>query len=94
MQHHLALALGCTVEALKGAMYNDEYRRWWAYVEKFGPLNPSLRMEAAIARLAAMWAKDARPSDFMPWPREEEVEATPEMMLGILKANAAPKGKA
>lgn len=73
----------------------SEYVGWIAYIDKFGPLNPMLRMEAAVARLAALWSKDGKPSDFMPWPKEPDVEATPDMVMGFLTASAAPKkGKA
>ena len=93
MQHDLALALGRTVGEIR-AMPNAEYVRWIAYVEKNGPLNPSLRMEAAVARLAALWAKDAKPADFMPWPRQPDVEATPQMLMAVLTAGSVPKKEA
>lgn len=75
-------------------MTRREYVNWMAYIERNGPLNPMLRMDRAIARLAVMWAKDATMADFMPWPREPdtpEVEVTPMMVAARLTATSSPK---
>lgn len=74
-------------------MPHAEYVRWMKYVERFGPLNPMLRMERAVANLAALWSKDAKPGDFMPWPAEQDTEATPEGALALLTSVSTPKPK-
>lgn len=72
-------------------MPHQELLDWVVYAERNGPLNLMLRFDAAVARLAAMWSKDARPSDFMPWPAKPDVEATPQdvfaLLQGIAQAN-------
>lgn len=49
----------------------DELSIWRAYVDENGPLNPSLRVESAIARAVIPFLnKGTRMRDLMPWPRE------------------------
>jgi hypothetical protein len=51
-----------------------------------------IRFDAAIAR-AISHIKGGEASKYMPYPREEEPEATPEMALLLLKAAMKPKTK-
>lgn len=44
------------------------------------------RFDAAFARYTAIRFGNTDPSKFMPWPREEEPEATPEAALLMLKS--------
>ena len=78
------MALGKTLGELK-QMTNAELQIWVAYVEENGPLNPTLRMEAAIARAAAPFmGPKVKAKDLMPFPRIPEPEATPEVMIAIV----------
>lgn len=54
------------------------------YREKYGPFNPTLRADAAAARIACAMA-GGKMRDYMPWPKESE-EATPETVMAILRA--------
>lgn len=69
----------------------DELNGWVSYIELNGPINPILRNDAAIARLAAtMSGKGAKIDNFMPWPkREEEPEENPMIVFEKLKAIAS-----
>lgn len=73
-------------------MSQAELNTWVAYVEENGPLNPSLRIESAIARAVAPFLKNAKPRDLMPWPRQPEPEATPES-LHLMFKNLASKSR-
>lgn len=81
-----------TVGELKQRMTQAEINQWLAYVEKNGPLNASLRVEAVVARVAAPFLKNMKPRDLMTWPKEPEPVATPETMLLLFK-NLAQKTK-
>lgn len=82
------MALGKTLGELK-QMTNAELQIWVAYVEENGPLNPTLRMEAAIARAAAPFmGPKVKAKDLMPFPRIPEPEADPQVMLAMLKSAA------
>ena len=70
-------------------MPQDELQTWVAYVDENGPLNLALRIEAAVARVAAPFFKQAKPRDFMPWPKQPEPEATPESVLLMFKSLAS-----
>lgn len=70
---------------MKASTSQDEFQTWVAYVDENGPLNPTLRLEAAIARAVAPFLRNARPRDLMPWPKEPEPEATPESLLLMFK---------
>ena len=77
-----------------------EARRWAAYRNTRGSLNPGLRLEEGFARvLAAIYqavgSKDAKADAFMPHvlgrfqgEAEEERLASPEEVLGLLKSVA------
>lgn len=82
-----------TVTDLRCRMSQDEFQTWVAYVEENGPLNPSLRIESAIARAVVPFLKNAKVRDLMIWPREPEPEATPENMLLMFKNLAAASKK-
>jgi hypothetical protein len=73
-------------------MTMGELSTWEAYAMENGPLNFALRMEAAVGRAVSPFIKNAKPRDFMPWPKEQEPEATPETLLLMLK-NAATASK-
>lgn len=60
-----------TLGELKSRMTVDELAVWRAYVDENGPLNPSLRVESAIARAVLPFLKGAKMRDLMPWPREQ-----------------------
>lgn len=70
-----------------------ELSTWTEYVQENGPLNASLRMEAAIARAVTPFLKRATFRDFMPWPRQpEQVPEIDQMksgLMGIFKKAAA-----
>ena len=55
------------------------------YREKYGPFNPMLRTDAAIARVGCATA-GGKMTDWMPWPREEEREASIEDVYAILQS--------
>ena len=82
-----------TLEQLKETS-QDEIQTWVAFVEENGPINPMLRMEAMLAKIASPFFKNSKPKDWMTWPRLPEPEATPETMLMALKnLSAASKRK-
>ena len=63
----------------------------WAWVEyrkKRGPLNPTLRIEASLARISAQinnaLGGRATPADFMPWANDENDEATVNDVMKML----------
>ena len=55
------------------------------YRDKYGPFNLALRQDAAIAR-AMTRVVGGRVRDFMPWPQEQEQEATLEGLMSILRS--------
>ena len=75
---------GMTVDELKERMTNEELQRWISYAEVYGPLNPILRSDFALARLCAMWG-NGKPKSYMPWPKEPEKEASIEDAFAVLK---------
>lgn len=90
--YDLALALGgMTVGELKRRVTNDELLGWILYIQECGPLNPSLRIEAAIGRGVVPFLKGAKVRDFMPWPKQPEREATIDDFMSILKAARKPE---
>lgn len=77
-------------------MTQDELNLWVSYVDENGPVNPSLRVDAAVARALSKFIRNSKPSDFMPWPRKPEPELTPEaahLMFKNLAAKTAAKRK-
>ena len=63
-------------------MTQEEWQRWILYRRKNGPLNPMLRLDAALARVAApFFGKGVKPADLMPWPQEEPEEMTPHKFM-------------
>jgi hypothetical protein len=83
-----------TLTEMGQRMTQGELQTWVAYVEENGPLNPMLRMEAMLAKIASPFFKNSKPKDWMTWPRLPEPEATPETMLMALKnLSAASKRK-
>ena len=56
------------------------------YREKYGPFNPTLRNDAAAARIACAMA-GGKMRDYMPWPKESEEVATPAKIMAILQAS-------
>ncbi len=89
----LALGLGMTLEQLK-EVSQEEIQTWVAFVEENGPINPMLRMEAMLAKIASRFFKNSKPKDWMTWPRLPEPEATPEALLSMFKnLSAASKRK-
>ena len=74
-------------------MAQEELSLWVAYVDENGPLNPSLRIESAIARAVALFFKGVKPRDLMPWPKEPEPEATPEAAFLLFKTAASQSRK-
>lgn len=73
-----------TLSELRARMTYAELQTWAAYVDRNGPLSPTLRTDAAVARAVVPFLKDAKVSDLMPWPKEPEVEATPEALFHML----------
>lgn len=84
-----------TVSDIKRRMSQDELNLWVAYVEKNGPLNPMLRVEAAIARAVSPFLKGVKPKDLMIYPREPEPVADIKSVFGMFKglASETKKGK-
>lgn len=74
-------------------MTQEELNTWVAYVEENGPLNPTLRFDAAVARVASRFLRGVKPRDLMPWPREPEVAASIEEVFGVLTAAAKSNKK-
>jgi hypothetical protein len=73
-----------TVSELKERMSQDELNTWVAYVDENGPLNQSLRLEAAVARAISPFLKNTKPRDLMVWPREPEEPASLKDVFGVL----------
>lgn len=74
-----------TLGELRQRMTHAELQTWAAYVDRNGPLSSALRIDAAIARAVTPFLKNAKVSDFMPWPKEPEPEATPEALFNMLQ---------
>lgn len=74
-------------------MPQTELNVWVEYVKENGPLNASLRLEAAVARAVVPFLKNAKPRDMMPWPREPEREATPDALFLMFKNLASQTRK-
>ena len=76
-------------------MTYSERNDWLRYIEKNGPLNPILRNDAAMARLA-VGMTGGKMEGFMPWPKIEQEPEGPSF-LKLLKtlqvAASANKGK-
>jgi len=72
-------------------MTQEELNLWVAYVAENGPLNPSLRIESAVARAVAPFLKNTKPRDLMPWPREPEQDASIDEVFGVLMAASKSK---
>lgn len=78
---------GMTVSELDARMSYAERQDWLRYVKENGPLNPLLRMEAAIGRAVLPFLKKGtRLQDLMPWPKEIDVEGTPDAVAQALIA--------
>jgi hypothetical protein len=83
-----------TLTEMGQRMTQGELQTWVAYVEENGPLNPMLRMEAMLAKIASPFFKNSKPKDWMTWPRLPEPDATPEALLSMFKnLSAASKRK-
>jgi hypothetical protein len=82
-----------TLSDLQRRMSQDELQTWVAYVEENGPLNPSLRLEAAVARAISPFLKNTKPADMMLWPRKQEPIATPETTFLMFKNLATASRK-
>lgn len=85
----LAMALGKTLGEIRSRVTQEELGVWVAYVEENGPLNTSLRVEAAVARAVAPFLRNAKPRDLMPWPRQEKKGPTLQEMAARLKVAAS-----
>lgn len=94
--HDIALALGgMTVKELKSRMAYSERNDWLRYIERNGPLNPILRNDAAMARLAVSMT-GGKMEAFMPWPKVAEEPEGPsflKMLKTLQVAASANKGK-
>lgn len=79
---------GQTIAEAKLNISIAEFECWWQYRKKYGPLNPMLRNDAAIARLsvlvAAVNGHKRKASDFMPWP-EQQTESIDDIELAQMK---------
>lgn len=84
MLHDLALAIGgMTVSELRSRMSVEELADWVAYREIVGPLNPLLRIDAAVARAVSPFLKGDKRA-LMPWPKEPERDASMEDVMNLL----------
>jgi hypothetical protein len=79
-----------TVSELRARMSVEELGSWIAYQKIVGPLNPLLRLDAAISRAVSPFVKGDKRS-LMPWPKEPEHEATIEDFMNILKTAKVSK---
>lgn len=73
-----------------------ELQDWLLYVRQNGPLNPMIRMEAAIGRaLLPFLRKGTKLKDVMPWPREAEPtpEAIAQALMAAFRAGGGTGGK-
>jgi hypothetical protein len=86
--HELALALGGTVGEIRGRMTYAELLSWMEYRERYGPLNPMLRNDAAIARMASAMT-GAKMEAFMPWPRQRAAEPSFDELVNKIRGVAA-----
>ena len=68
-----------------------ELSTWEAYAMENGPLNLPLRIEAAVARAVTPFLKNAKPRDFMPWPKEPERVATAQDLHLMFKGLASQR---
>lgn len=75
-----------TLAEMRQRMSSAELHMWAAYVDRNGPLSTNLRTDAAIARAVSPFIKEASMRDFMPWPKEEDVEATVDDVFKMIKA--------
>lgn len=76
-----------TVSELDARMSFAERQDWLRYVKENGPLNPMLRIEAAIGRAVLPFLKKGtRLQDLMPWPKAADIEATPDAIGQALMA--------
>lgn len=85
------MALGSTIADLQERLTEKELMIWWAYRQKWGPLNPVRMFDQGAALVAAqvnhMRGGKATPIDFMPHaPREEKSDeiATPEQFIAAV----------
>lgn len=63
-----------------------ELAEWQAYVDENGPLNISLRIDAAIARaLLPFLRKGTTMRDLMPFPVEPEPEPSAANLFNLIK---------
>ena len=65
-----------------------ELLSWMEYRKRYGPLNPILRNDAAIARMAIRMA-GGKMEDYMPWPKQEVKELTFDELVGKIRGVAA-----
>lgn len=64
---------GMTVSELDARMTRQEFIDWTTYVQENGPLNPNIRLEAAVARAVIPFLKKGTTmKDLMPWPDESK----------------------
>ena len=88
------MALGQTIADLQGRLTQPEYLLWWAYREKYGPLNPVRMYDQGAAYIAAQVNRGnggkATPLDFMPFaprPKESDVIETAEQFIAAVGGN-------
>lgn len=75
-------------------MSHAEFRDWLLYIRENGPLNPMLRMDAAIGRAVLPFLKKGtKLQDLMPWPHKQDEEGTPEAVGMALLAAFKSSGK-
>ena len=82
-----------TVGELKRRMTYGEFRRWQKYIEIYGPVNPIMRNDAAVARLAVAHT-GAKMDAFMPWPKEPAKEVSFDEIAGMIRGAAAHNNRA
>lgn len=58
------------------------------YIRRRGPMNPTLRTDAALARISAQinnaCGGHAKPADFMPWANDDNEDASVGDVMSIL----------
>ena len=70
---------GRTIEELRATMSFAEFQIWQKYAEKMGPLDPSVRIDRAVAA-ALVRSTGGKMADYMPWPRAPKLHEREESM--------------
>jgi hypothetical protein len=73
-------------------MSHAEVMRWIEYRERNGPMNPMLRLDAAVARAIGPFLKGDKRA-LLPWPKESDTPASLDDVMGMLRFSSKAKRK-